>query len=135
MYQIKILTTGKTKEHWLAEALAEYEKRLTPHAKLSLELARDDQALAAKAKLETNVVCLDPQGQEFTSESFAGLISRSSRHTFVIGGPDGLPAPMRAFYPLISLSRLTFTHQIARLLLYEQIYRAFEIERGSRYHK
>jgi 23S rRNA (pseudouridine1915-N3)-methyltransferase len=134
MHQIKILTIGKTKEAWLTEALAEYEKRLTPLAKISLELARDDEALALKTKLEPNVSCLDPAGQQFTSEAFAGLIGRSARHTFVIGGPDGLPPSLR-HYPLISLSPLTFTHQITRLLLYEQIYRACEINRGSRYHR
>ena len=134
MHNIKILTIGKTKEPWLIEALAEYEKRLTPHAKISFELVRSDDALVQKASSEPNPICLDPTGQSHTSESFAALITTHSRHTFVIGGADGLPPPLRT-YPLLSLSPLTFTHQVTRLILYEQIYRAFEINRGSHYHK
>ncbi len=134
MHHIKILTIGKTKEAWLADALSEYEKRLIPHAKLTLELVRTDDALVQKATQESNLICLDPAGQSHTSESFAALIATHSRHTFVIGGADGLPPALRT-YPLLSLSPLTFTHQITRLILYEQIYRAFEINRGSSYHK
>lgn len=134
MHHIKILTIGKTKEPWLIDALGEYKKRLTPHAKISLELVRSDDALVQKATSEPNLICLDPAGKTHTSESFATLIAAHSRHTFVIGGPDGLPPPLRT-YPLLSLSALTFTHQITRLILYEQIYRAFEINRGSSYHK
>jgi len=134
MHHIKILTIGKTKEVWLADALAEYEKRLTPHAKLTLELVRSDDALVQKATQEPNLICLDPAGKTHTSESFATLIANSSRHTFVIGGADGLPPPLKN-RPLLSLSPLTFTHQITRLILYEQIYRAFEINRGSGYHR
>ena len=58
-----------------------------------------------------------------------------SRLSFIIGGAEGLPAEVRADATLVSLSRLTFTHQMARLVLAEQIYRATEIRKGSGYHK
>ena len=104
------------------------------------------------------VACLDERGAALSSRAFSELLYRNfaeggSRATFVIGGADGLPADVRAAasagasaargggggggagMQLLSLSPLTFTHQMARVLLAEQIYRASEIRRGSKYHK
>ena len=140
MIKIKILSVGKTKETWLTDAIDEYLKRLTPVATIEFVWAKNDEQLISFIEQESDIVCLDAQGSLMTSEEFAGFLikqleSHGSRLTLVIGGSDGLPGNIKAKYPLISLSRMTFTHQITRLVLIEQIYRAFEIWRGSKYHK
>uniref|UniRef100_A0A7S1PDC6 Ribosomal RNA large subunit methyltransferase H n=1 Tax=Vitrella brassicaformis TaxID=1169539 RepID=A0A7S1PDC6_9ALVE len=93
------------------------------------------------------VVCLDVQGDEHTSESFSGLLysllqQGGSRVSVVIGGAEGLPDALRpktgqlsGRVRYVSLSRMTFPHELARLILYEQLYRAVEIRKGTNYHK
>lgn len=140
MQKIKIISIGKTKEKWLQEAISEYTKRLSPYAQIESIWGKDDDHLLKLLINEKNIICLDPFGQEMNSEEFsqflqASLLEGGSRLTFVIGGAEGLPLILRQKYPLLSLSKLTFTHQFARLLLIEQIYRAFEISKGTKYHK
>lgn len=140
MLKLKIFSIGKTKESWLEEALAEYIKRLKPHLTVEMGWAKEESQLVEWAKKEPVVICLDPQGQLFTSEEFSTFLAQcwekgGSRLTFVIGGAEGLPPALKTKYPLLSLSSLTFTHQMTRLVLLEQIYRATEIQKGSRYHK
>lgn len=143
MYKLRILTVGKTKETWLDEAIGEYTKRLKPVATIEWVLAKDDAQLALFVRKETAYVCLDLHGKQMTSESFStflieSLLQQGSRLSFVIGGADGLPAHLKqegACLGSISLSAMTFTHQIARLILCEQLYRAFEIAKRSKYHK
>ena len=104
---------------------------------------KDDQQLLTLVQKEPCIVCLDPQGKTFGSEEFSDFfdsqcIKGGSRLAFVTGGAAGLPLELKSSSissPLFSLSRLTFTHQITRLVLIEQIYRALEIKRGSPYHK
>lgn len=139
MYKVRILSVGKNKESWLEEALQEYSKRLTGTMTIELTWVKNSDQLTEQA-LKENAVALDPQGQEFKSEDFAKfldkkLVDGGSRLTFVIGDAEGLPPLLRQKLPLISLSKLTFTHQIARLILIEQIYRSLEILKGSEYHK
>lgn len=131
--KIKIFSPGKTKEPWLQEALAEYEKRLTG----AVVIKWDHQNINA----EEPYICLDPNGIQRTSPDFSDFLYREfekqgSRLTFVIGGPDGLPSNIlkRASHS-ISFSKMTFTHQHVRLLLLEQIYRAVQIHKGTHYHK
>ncbi|MGM0439951.1 MAG: 23S rRNA (pseudouridine(1915)-N(3))-methyltransferase RlmH [Chlamydiota bacterium] len=141
MYKVKIFSVGKSKECWLQEALKEYLKRLKPLMKVEFINLKDDQQLLNHiAKEPTKPICLDPAGHEHASREFhhffyQRLIEGGSQVTFVIGGPDGLPPPLRKKAYLLSLSKLTFTHQISRLILIEQIYRATEIEKGSNYDK
>lgn len=142
MIKIKILSIGKTKETWLDQAINEYIKRLSPVAAFEFIWAKDDKQLLEFAGKESagSVVCLDAAGSVMTSEQFSSfLISKleqaGSRLTLIIGGSDGLPLQLKRSAPLISLSPMTFTHQITRLVLMEQIYRAFEIAKGSPYHK
>jgi 23S rRNA (pseudouridine1915-N3)-methyltransferase len=140
MYKIKILTIGKTKENWLEEALSEYYKRLKPTAQIEFVYVKDNDQLLSMVEKNDSIVALDACGDQMDSLSFSTFLLQKleqggSRLTFVIGGAEGLPAAIKKSYPLVSLSPLTFTHQIARLILVEQIYRAFEIEKGSRYHK
>jgi 23S rRNA (pseudouridine1915-N3)-methyltransferase len=137
MIKIKVLSIGKTKETWLQEALSEYEKRLTPLGSIEWILAKNDVQLEEFSKKEPKYIALDPQGKSMTSEKFAAWFSQAgSRITFVIGGAEGLTPTLKANASLLwSLSPLTFTHQLTRLILLEQLYRAYEINRGGSYHK
>lgn len=136
MFKVKVLTIGRCKEVWLADAMAEYEKRLKGKMQIEWHLAKDEAELAEWASREP-VIALDPKGELLTSEAWSQKMVRFGlRLTFLIGGAEGIPSPLlkKAQFRW-SLSPLTFTHQITRLLLVEQLYRAMEIERGSQYHK
>lgn len=139
MLKIKLFSIGKTKESWLEEAIEEYLRRLKPTVSIEFIWAKNDEQLVQLVEKEPLYICLDPVGKLMTSEQFSDfLVSKleegGSRLAFVIGGADGLPAALKKA-SLISLSLMTYTHQITRLVLLEQIYRAFEIARGSPYHK
>ena len=163
--EVKIRIVGRRNaEKWLDDGYAVYEKRLRP-AGINGETTyhKNDQELikgvtADKGK-KHSVVLLDPLGRVLTSEKFSDDMYNwfdegGSRLTFVIGGAEGLPYDLRGdpsefaqhggskYYQqgkppknMISLSPMTFTHQFARTVLIEQIYRASEIRKGSGYHK
>ena len=140
MHRIRLISVGKTKEEWLDEAIQEYVKRLQPVATFDFIWAKNDEQLQSLAEKDEAVICLDSSGKMYDSIQFSSFLMKElekggARLTFVIGGAEGLPAAMKERYPLISLSLMTFTHQVARLILVEQTYRAFEIAKGSRYHK
>ncbi len=141
MLKIKVYSVGKTKENWLQEALQEYERRLKPILSLEWILAKTDEQLKQFLEKESHFIALDPQGKHYTSEEFSLFLGKAfqnydSRLTFVIGGAEGISKAVKTQAKgLISLSKMTFTHQITRLVLIEQIYRAFEIQKGSAYHK
>lgn len=141
MYRIKVLTVGKTKEAWLDQGIEEYITRLKKILHFEWILAKNDAQLEQFLEKETTYICLDPRGKSLTSEKFSELFIKQlekegSRLSFVIGGAEGLSEKMKKRASLlISLSPLTFTHQLTRLILVEQIYRALEIDRGSPYHK
>lgn len=158
--QITIIGVGKIKENFLAKAIEEYKKRLNRYCKLSIIEVPDEKApehLSEKQKeqiketegekilphLKENmyVVAMDIQGESLTSEALAEKIGQlglrgNSNLAFIIGGSLGLSAGVlnRADYRL-SLSAMTFPHQLTRLLLLEQIYRSFKIIKGEPYHK
>ncbi len=139
MIRIKIISPGKTKEAWLAEAIQEYIKRLTPVAQFDLLFPKDEKTFAKLLNEEKSCIYLDPAGKTFTSEAFTSYFLKAveqggSSITFAIGGADGFPKGTITSQTL-SLSPMTFTHQMTRLLLIEQIFRAFEIDKGSNYHK
>jgi len=140
MYRLRILLVGKTKESWLEQALDEYIKRLQHHLTIDFIWAKDDQQLIQLATKEDLLICLDSEGQMFDSVQFSSFLLKQfekghSRLAIAIGGPEGLPPSLKSWPVRISLSAMTFTHQIVRLILLEQIYRAFEIAKGSGYHK
>jgi 23S rRNA (pseudouridine1915-N3)-methyltransferase len=140
MIKIRLLSPGKIKENWLEEALQEYTKRLAPHASFEYLWSKDEKQFVKQLTQEKRLICLDPKGKEMTSEAFATFFFREieaggSSVSLAIGGPDGLPDKVKAAWPLLSLSKMTFTHQMVRLILVEQIFRAFEIRRGSDYHR
>jgi 23S rRNA (pseudouridine1915-N3)-methyltransferase len=140
MIKLKIISVGKTKESWLEEAINEYLKRLKPYASIEFLWAKNDSQLIDWTSKENSVLCLDPLGMLFDSSEFSHVIHQKiqeggARLAFVIGGAEGLPSQLRDQYTLLSLSPMTYTHQITRLVLIEQIYRAFEIAKGTKYHK
>ncbi|KAF6004138.1 hypothetical protein CCYA_CCYA04G1322 [Cyanidiococcus yangmingshanensis] len=142
---ISILAEGKSKFPWLEEGFREYEKRLSPYAQLHQLWVRDTPSLVRRTRQQRTaerVLALDAsRGKSCTSEEFARLVfdeleRGGSRITFVIGGATGLPEQVLSeAHHVLSLSSLTFTHQMVRLILIEQVYRAIEIRRHSPYHK
>ena len=137
MFKVKIIAIGRSKEAWLNAALAEYEKRLQGRMQLEWLLAENDGELAACCRKEPLLIALDLKGDLLSSEGFSEKWMRlGARAAFVIGGPEGLPQEvLKLAHWRWSLSPLTFTNQMVRLLLVEQLYRALEIARGSPYHK
>lgn len=139
MLKLQIISIGKTKEKWLEEAFNEYSKRLKSLMQISTVWVKDDKQLIEKAEKETSCIALDPEGIQMNSHQFSNYIQKAfesggSKLSIVIGGAQGLPSTLKTL-PLVSLSSLTFTHQITRLVLIEQVYRALEIQQGSNYHK
>jgi len=158
--QIRIIAVGKIKERYLQEGIAEYEKRLRPYVKLQvIEIADERRPLSASSAIGlvakekegeriltaipegSFVIALDVMGQSWPSEQLAASfgeweLSGQNQLAFVIGGDIGLSPGVLARSNLrLSLSKMTFTHPMARLLLVEQLYRAFRILRGEPYHK
>lgn len=141
MLKVKIITIGKLKEKWLKEALTEYEKRLTPVLAIDWVLTKDEKGLKQLLEKEKEYICLDCHGItmdsiDFSKNIFSLFEKGGSKLTFVIGGDTGISQNIKEkALLLLSLSKLTFTHQIVRLIFIEQLYRAFEISKGSEYHK
>jgi 23S rRNA (pseudouridine1915-N3)-methyltransferase len=153
--RIHVIAVGAMREPHFRDAAAEYLKRLKPYADVRVtEVAdRDLSRDAARAVAEEGrgvlralpakawVVALDPAGGERTSEELAGWLGDrmnrgDSTIAFVLGGADGLSDEVLAVAgERLSLSRMTLPHQLARVVLLEQVYRAFRIMRGEPYHR
>ena len=150
---IKIICVGKIKENYLKEAIKEYEKRLSKYTKLqiiecpdysnleiSVILEREKEEILKYVQERDYVITLDIEGCELDSLSLAKKIEQSflnsSTITFIIGGSYGLNLDVknRANYSL-SFSKLTFPHQLFRVILLEQVYRSFKIMNHESYHK
>ena len=157
---IKIIGVGKLKEKYLKQGIAEYTKRLGKFCKFEIVEVPDEKApeklsaaemegvkekegerILAKIKDKEYVFALAIEGKERSSEEFAQEIAQLTTYgrsdiTFVIGGSLGLsPAVLKRAETKISFGRFTLPHQLMRLVLSEQIYRAFMINNGSPYHK
>lgn len=140
MYKVKVVLVGKTREPWLEEGIEEYQKRLTGTMTVEWVIVKDDEQLIKAIEKEGSVLCLDSEGVEFSSEEFSDFLfkelrERGSRLVFVMGGPKGLPEALKGSRQCLSLSAMTFTHQMTRLILMEQLYRAVQIQKGTEYHK
>lgn len=147
---IKIICVGKIKEKYFINAIEEYKKRLSKYINLEIIELPDYNYDMVKTKIEEGknilskitdkdyVVTLDINGKELDSIDLSNFIDKNiSRNiTFVIGGSNGLSNDVlkRANYSL-SFSKLTFPHQLFRILLLEQIYRSFKIIHNESYHK
>jgi 23S rRNA (pseudouridine1915-N3)-methyltransferase len=157
---IRIVAVGKTKERYIVDGIAEYEKRLHPYVKLQITvIAEEKRPVGISAANEEQVrewageriiaalppgavvVALDVRGRLLSSEDLAALlrdweIAGKTSIVFVIGGDLGLSDAVLSRADLqLSISPMTFTHQMVRLILLEQIYRAEKINRGEPYHK
>ena len=158
--QIEIVAVGKIKEKYLTLGINEFTKRLSPYCKLNIieiadqptpdnastaeELAiknKEGDKILGKIKDQSYVIALAIEGKMFSSEDLAQQLDKlavtgNSHFTFVIGGSLGLSeAVLKRANLLMSFSKMTFPHQMMRLILLEQVYRAFRINRGEPYHK
>ena len=158
--KIKIVTVGKLKEKYLKDGIAEYAKRISRFAKLEMIELTDEKTPDKASELENQkiletegarilskvgerdfVVVLAIEGKTFSSEDFSKQLEQASIKgystlTFIIGGSLGLAPVVKNRANLsVSFGRLTLPHQLMRLVLVEQIYRAFTIQQGSPYHK
>lgn len=157
---ISIITVGKLKEKYLKQGIEEYLKRLTAYAKVDVIEVSDEKApeelselemvqvkqkegerILAKISQDTYVIALAIQGKLASSEELADSLDKlatygKSKIAFVIGGSLGLSEEViKRSNEQLSFSRMTFPHQLMRLILVEQIYRAFRINRNEPYHK
>ncbi len=160
MIQIRIVCVGKLKEKYWTQACEEYLKRMAAYAKVSIVEVAEEKAPEDASELETNkikdkeaerilgalraddyVVALAIEGESWSSEALADNLERLATYgrgqwAFVIGGSLGLGAGVLARADLkLSFSKMTFPHQMMRVILLEQVYRAFRIMRGHAYHK
>ena len=157
---ISIIAVGKLKEKYLKQGIDEYLKRLTAYAKVEIIEVPDEKApeilsetemeqvkqkegerILAKISPDTHVIALAIEGKMKTSEELADGLDKlatygKSKIAFVIGGSLGLSSDvMQRANESLSFSKMTFPHQLMRLVLVEQVYRAFRIIRGEPYHK
>ncbi|MDB9525620.1 23S rRNA (pseudouridine(1915)-N(3))-methyltransferase RlmH [Oscillatoria sp. CS-180] len=139
--KIKLAAVGKIKKGWIREGLEVYQKRLPELNIVELKDAgvdKEGEQILALVKGSDRLIALTEEGQLFSSQHFADYLSRvdSNCLVFVIGSAEGLSASVkRSAFQQLSLSPMTFPHEIARLLFLEQLYRAKTILQGSRYHK
>ena len=144
--KVRVAWIGKTKEPAIATLTGEYLKRTSRYAQVEGVTLRDEEDLLAKsgatgkAGAKATLVLMDSRGKEFSSEQFAKFIGDHQDRNplpliFAIGGADGFSAESRsAAQHVISLGKMTLAHELARVVLLEQIYRAFTILNGHPYH-
>ncbi len=159
MLKVNIICVGNLKEKYLKEAYLEYTKRLSRYCKLNLIEIKEyktfdnpsdfqiietitNEGRRILQKLDTSyIVSMCIEGQEFSSEEMAKKINKIlnegiSNITFIIGGAWGLSEEVKRSSNLkLSMSKMTFPHQLARIMLCEQLYRIFQILNGGKYHK
>jgi 23S rRNA (pseudouridine1915-N3)-methyltransferase len=156
--KIQIIQIGKNKDRYIQEGVREFEKRLQQFCNLEIVtlksaseggkmpkekvVAEETKRVMAALPRDCHLVVLDEKGRDFSSVEFSdflgGFKDRGETLCFVIGGsfglPDGLKAEASKSGTLLSFSKMTFTHQMIRLFLLEQIYRGFCILNGKEYH-
>ncbi len=161
MQNIQIICLGKMNADYYRAAAAEYEKRLSAYCRVTITelneeaindknpsnvliekaLRKEGEAILAAVQKGACIVALCIEGRHMASEELADLLSQSAVRgngdfAFVIGSSHGLsPKVKAAAAHRLSMSKMTFPHQLARVMLLEQIYRAFSINNGSKYHK
>lgn len=150
---IKIICLGKIKEKYFNDAIKEYEKRLSKYTKLEIIELNDEKdndikvclqkekvSILNHIKEKDNIIILDIEGKEYTSLEFSNFLEKeltiNSNITFLIGSSNGLDEEIKKLTnKKISFSKLTFPHQLFRIILLEQIYRSFKIINNEAYHK
>jgi 23S rRNA (pseudouridine1915-N3)-methyltransferase len=154
--KITFITVGKTEDAYLKDGIEKYVKRLKHYTKLELvdipelkntkalteeqQKAKEAELILKKVTPPDHVILLDENGMEFTSVQFANYINKrsvssSANLIFVVGGPYGFDQSVyQRANDKLSLSRMTFSHQMVRLFFVEQLYRAYSIIKGEPYH-
>jgi 23S rRNA (pseudouridine1915-N3)-methyltransferase len=154
--RLNVICVGKTRERFIQDGIAKYERYLRPYADIEIKTLKEekigdlrDAPLVRKKEAErilktaspdALVIALDERGQEFTSHEFAVLVNRALESgtremVFILGGAMGLDERVtKRASTIMALSRWTLTHEMARLVLLEQLYRAFTIIKGKTYH-
>ncbi|MCM3217309.1 23S rRNA (pseudouridine(1915)-N(3))-methyltransferase RlmH [Niallia taxi] len=157
---ISIITVGKLKEKYLKQGIEEYTKRLSSYSKIEIIEVPDEKApevlseaemiqvkdkegerILAKVPADAHVIALAIDGKQKSSEELADTLDKlatygKSKVAFIIGGSLGLSSQvLQRADDKLSFSKMTFPHQLMRLILVEQVYRAFRINRGEPYHK
>lgn len=160
MLKVHLVHVGTVKEAYLTDAIAEYEKRLSAYcrvdhipikeeklpdkpspAEISSAIVKEGERILAALPARSYLIALCVEGKQMPSESFSDLLAKLpdegfSEVTFIIGGSDGLSdAVKKVCHKRLSVSEMTFPHQLMRVILLEQIYRAFNIAAGGKYHK
>ncbi len=159
MINIKLIATGNLKESYLREAFSEYAKRLAAFCRFEcielkeyrlpdapsqneIDAALEDEAKRILALLSPRAykIALCIEGKQFSSEELSRKIDEAASHAseiiFVIGSSHGLSEKVKAACDLrLSISKMTFPHQLMRVIMAESIYRAFNISKGTKYHK
>ena len=160
MQKVSIICVGKMKEKFYIEAAAEYVKRLSrfcdleivelPEERLpenpspaQIEAALSKEAMSIRSKLPSSagIIAMCVEGKLRSSEELADLMAQNAsfgegRLTFLLGGSFGLHPSIKALASVkLSMSPMTFPHHLARVMLLEQIYRGYQINSGSKYHK
>ena len=133
---------GRLKEAYFTAAEDEYRKRLRPYCTLTVHEAKDEAALLAALPAGAQLYAFDERGDALSSQQFAELLAQEASHgggnpvAFVIGGADGHSEAVRKrAKKLIAFGRLTIAHRLVRILVLEQLYRAFKIIKGEPYHR
>lgn len=150
---IKIITVGQLKEKYLKEAVEEYKKRLSKYTNLEIIEIKDEGLVEEKKAIELEgekinkyldnkdyIITLEIEGKQMSSVEFSEKLERiqieNSNIVFIIGGSYGLSNSIKDKSNLkLSLSKMTFPHQLFRVILLEQIYRSFKIMNNEKYHK
>lgn len=150
---IKIITVGSIKEKYLKDAIEEYKKRISKYTNIEIIEVKDEGLVEPNKSLileeekilkhindKDYLITLEIEGKEFTSEELASTLDKiqleSSIITFIIGGSYGLSQNIKDKAKLhLSFSKMTFPHQLFRVLLLEQIYRSYKINNNESYHK
>jgi 23S rRNA (pseudouridine1915-N3)-methyltransferase len=158
--KIRIVAIGKLKEKYLKDAISEYSKRLSrfvqleiielPYEKAPEKISLQEQQIVLKKEADkmlakipstSTLILMDVQGKAMTSENFSKtienyMVSGKSSFCIVIGGSLGIHDSLKQRADLLlSMSKMTFPHQLARVILLEQLYRAFKIMKNETYHK
>ena len=153
--KLELVSPGKTRAAYLAEGINDYCRRLCHYVEFKIHLLKEKKGkksarqqilaesrqLLAQTTKSSLLVALDLNGVQLSSEELAARISAWEMKgygtvSFIIGGPSGLsPEALEKADLKISFSRMTFTHEMARLILLEQLYRAYTIKAGTKYHK
>ena len=159
MLNIQIICIGKLKETYLKDAISEYSKRLQKYCSLTITELTDEKLpnklnesiineiknkectkILQSIKKDSYILCLDLKGKEFSSEQFSKklehiALNENSHITFIIGGTLGLTEKiLQKSNEKICFSKMTFPHQLIRVFLLEQLFRAFKISKNETYH-